>query len=111
MKNCPTANMNRSRLWGFEVSHIVASFLSLAVSNVVLNIMAAPLFLSWVLGGGVLIALKLLSIGQKDGHLEFALSFAAGPHIFLGHKKRGKDDKHITHKRSHKRELEAARSN
>ncbi len=88
MKNCPTSNMNKSRLWGFEVSHIVASFVALASSNVILNIMGQPLFLSWVFGLTTLTVLRIISHGQKNGHLELLARYIAEPHIFLGHKNR-----------------------
>lgn len=92
MKNCPTSNMNRSRLWGFEVSQIVASFAVLAGSNVALNIAGAPLLFSWVLGILTLITLRLVSHGQKDGHLELALRFACEPHVYLGHQTRRREE-------------------
>jgi hypothetical protein len=88
MKNCPTSNMNRSQLWGFEVSHLVASFGVLAASNVMLNIANAPLFLSWAFGFGTLAALRIISHGQKNGHLELLGRYVLEPHIYLGHKGR-----------------------
>jgi len=89
MKSCPTSNMNRSKLWGFEVSQIVSSFAVLAGTNVILNILGAPLIFSWVLGLTTLLILRVVSHGQKEGYLELALRFACEPHIFLGHKARG----------------------
>jgi hypothetical protein len=86
MKSCPTSNMNRSQLWGFEVSHIVTSFAVLAGSNVFLNIVRAPLFLSWVFGFVTLAALRLISHGQKNGHLELLARYVIEPHIYLGHR-------------------------
>lgn len=88
MKNCPTSNINKSTLWGFEVSHIVGAFAVLASSNVFLNIVGAPLIFSWVLGICVLIALRVISHGQKNGHLELMAQFVFMPHLFLGHKER-----------------------
>lgn len=88
MKNCPTSNMNKSQLWGFEVSHIVTAFSILAGSNVILNILKAPLFLSWVLGLGALAILRMVSHGQKNGHLELLARFVIEPHLYLGHKGR-----------------------
>lgn len=85
MTNCPTSNMNRSQLWGFEVSHIVTAFSILAGSNVMLNILKAPLFLSWGLGLGTLAILRFISHGQKNGHLELMARFMIEPHIYLGH--------------------------
>lgn len=85
MKNCPTSNMNRSQLWGFEVSHIIVSFSILAGSNVLLNILQAPLFLSWFLGLGTLAVLRVISHGQKNGHLELLVKYYIEPHLFLGH--------------------------
>lgn len=88
MKNCPTSNMNKSQLWGFEVSHIVAGFGVLAGTNVILNIFGGPLILSWVAGIISLVALRIVSHGQKDGHLELLGRFIFEPHIYLGHKGR-----------------------
>ncbi len=92
MKNCPTSNMNRSKLWGFEVSQIVASFFVLAFSNVILNISGNPLILSWVAGIGTLLTLRIISHGQKNGHLELLARFIADPHIYLGHSLRTKKE-------------------
>lgn len=88
MKNCPTSNLNRSTLWGFEVNHIVGAFAVLALSNVFLNIMGAPLIFSWAAGLAVLMILRVISHGQKNGHLELLLRFVLEPHIFLGHRGR-----------------------
>lgn len=88
MKNCPTSNMNKSQLWGFEVTHIVTSFGLLAASNVFLNIFGGPLIFSWVVGIVTLILLRVISHGQKDGHLELLGRFIFEPHVFLGHKER-----------------------
>lgn len=85
MKNCPTSNMNRSTFWGFEVSQIIAAFAVLASSNMLLNIFGAPLILSWGLGLTTLVALRVVSHGQKNGHLELLLRFLIEPHIYLGH--------------------------
>jgi hypothetical protein len=88
VKNCPTSNMNRSTLWGFEVNHIVGAFAVLALSNVFFNIIGAPLIFSWGIGLGVLVVLRLISHGQKNGHLELLVRFVTEPHIFLGHRER-----------------------
>ena len=93
MKNCPTSNMNRSRFWGFEVTHIVSSFLILATSNVLLNVLGLPLILSWVFGGVTLLVLRLVSHGQKNGHLELQMRFSTLPHIYLGHRNRSEYEK------------------
>jgi hypothetical protein len=85
MKNCPTSNMNKSKLWGFDVGQIVASFFVLAASNVMLNIAGAPLIFSWVFGLTTLIVLRIVSHGQKNGHLELMMRFVFEPHIYLGH--------------------------
>jgi hypothetical protein len=92
MKNCPTSNMNKSTLWGFDVSQIVASFFILAGSNVFLNILGLPLIFSWVLGLASLVTLRIISHGQKNGHLELLCRFVFEPHLFLGHKQRVKDE-------------------
>jgi len=81
--------MNRSQLWGFEVSHIVAAFGVLAGTNVMLNIFGAPLVFSWALGLMTLATLRIISHGQKNGHLELLARFVIEPHIFLGHQGRG----------------------
>lgn len=88
MKNCPTSNMNKSTLWGFDVSQIVASFFILAGSNVFLNILGLPLIFSWALGLTSLITLRIVSHGQKNGHLELLARFIIEPHLFIGHKYR-----------------------
>lgn len=80
--------MNRSKLWGFEVSQIVSAFFVLSASNVVLNIFGAPLILSWVFGILTLITLRVVSHGQKNGHLELLARFVTEPHIYLGHQGR-----------------------
>ena len=84
--------MNRSRLWGFEVSHIVTAFTVLAASNVILNILKAPLFLSWGLGLLTLTVLRIISHGQKNGHLELLARFVIEPHLYLGHSGRQRVD-------------------
>lgn len=91
MKNCPTSNMNKSQLWGFEVSHIIASFIVLAATNVILNIMGAPIILSWFFGLSTILILRVVSHGQKNGHLELLARFTIEPHLFLGHKMRKRD--------------------
>lgn len=88
MKSCPTSNMNRSKLWSFEVSHIVASFFVLAASNVTLNILGLPLIFSWVTGIATLALLRVVSHGQKEGHLELTARFMTEPHIYYGHQGR-----------------------
>lgn len=88
MKTCPTSNINKSTLWGFEVSHIVGSFAVLASSNVLLNIAGAPLIFSWALGILVLLALRIISHGQKNGHLELLVQYVLMPHIYCGHQGR-----------------------
>lgn len=88
MKNCPTSNMNKSQLWGFEVSHIIAAFIVLAGSNVMLNIVGLPLIFSWGLGLVTILGLRIVSHGQKNGHLELLARFTIEPHLFLGHQNR-----------------------
>ncbi len=90
MKNCPTSNMNRSQLWGFEVGHIVSSFAMLAGSNVILNITGGPLALSWLFGIVTLLVLRFISHGQKNGHLELLARFTSQPRIYFGHQERSK---------------------
>ncbi len=88
MRNCPTSNMNRSRFWGFEVSHIVTSFFMLAGSNVALNILGGPLILSWAVGAVTIATLRIISHGQKNGHLELQGRFLTQPHLYRGHRGR-----------------------
>lgn len=92
MRSCPTSNMNRSKFWGFEVSHVIASLAVLAISNILLNMLGAPILISWGLGIGTLIVLRVVSHGQKQGHLEMLVKFIASPHIFLGHQLRRKEN-------------------
>jgi len=92
MKSCPTSNMNRSKFWGFEVSHVIASLVVLAISNILLNMLGAPILISWGLGIGTLVVLRVVSHGQKQGHLEMLVKFIASPHIFLGHQLRRKEN-------------------
>jgi hypothetical protein len=77
--------MNKSKLWGFEVSQIVSAFFVLAASNVVLNIVGGPLIFSWAFGIVTLVILRIISHGQKNGHLELLGRFLAYPHVYLGH--------------------------
>lgn len=88
MKTCPTSNMNKSSLWGFDVSHIIISFVGLACSNVVFNIVNIPLVLSWLVGILLLVSMRVISHGQKNGHLELLSKFVFSPRIYLGHKGR-----------------------
>ncbi len=92
MKACPTSNMNRSKFWGFEVSHVIASLVVLAISNILLNMLGAPILISWGLGIGTLVVLRVVSHGQKQGHLEMLVKFIASPHVFLGHQLRRKEN-------------------
>ncbi len=86
--------MNRSKLWGFEVSQIVTAFLALAASNVALNILGLPLIFSWVAGIVTLVTLRVISHGQKNGHLELMGRYLTAPHLYLGQQgsKRNKED-------------------
>lgn len=88
MKNCPTSNMNQSRFWGFEVGHIVTAFGVLAGTNVLLNFVGGPLIFSWGFGLVTLAALRFISHGHKNGHLELLARFTALPHLYLGHQER-----------------------
>lgn len=92
MRPCPTSNMNKSKFWGFEVSHVIASLVVLAISNILLNMLGAPILISWGLGIGTLMVLRVVSHGQKQGHLEMLVKFIASPHIFLGHQLRRKEN-------------------
>lgn len=83
--------MNKSKLWGFEVSQIVASFFVLAATNVGLNIFGLPLIFSWVAGILMLVTLRVISHGQKNGHLELLVKFLSQPHVYLGHQGRSQN--------------------
>lgn len=84
--------MNRSKFCGFEVSHVIASLVVLAMSNILLNMLGAPILVSWGLGVGTLLTLRVISHGQKQGHLEMLVKFTVSPHIFLGHQLRRKEN-------------------
>lgn len=88
MKNCPTSNLNRSKFWGFEVSQILTAFVVLAGTNLFLNFLNWPLIFSWIAGLSTLLLLKVISHGQKNGHLELAALFVREPHVYLGHRDR-----------------------
>lgn len=90
MTNCPTSNMNKSKLWGFEVSQIVTAFFVLAATNVALNILGLPLIFSWGFGIVTLVTLRVVSHGQKNGHLELLVRFVTESHLYLGHQGRMK---------------------
>jgi hypothetical protein len=89
--------MNKSKFWGFDVSHIVMSFIILAGSNVLLNIVNLPLILSWIFGLIALVSLRVISSGQKEGHLELLIKYITSPRVFLGHKERNGKDETITY--------------
>lgn len=91
MRTCPTSNMNKSKFWGFEVSHVISSLAVLALSNIFLNMIRAPILISWGLGWGTLFTLRIISHGQQRGHLEMLAKYILSPHIFLGHQFRRKD--------------------
>ena len=83
--------MKKGKLWGFEIQHIISAAVMLIVSNIFLNIINAPLVLSWVFAAVTLIALRILSLGKKAGHLGFLMSWLKDPHLYLGITPRGKD--------------------
>ena len=85
--------MNKSKLWGFEVSHIVGSFAVLALSNVFFNVTEIPLIFSWVMGLLVLAILRVVSHGQKNGHLELLAQYVLEPHLYLGHQGRKRNER------------------
>lgn len=92
MRTCPTSNMNRSKFWGFEVSHVIASLGVLAISNICLNALGLSVLISWGMGLTTLLVLRVVSHGQKQGHLEMLVKFVASPHVFLGHQMRRKEN-------------------
>jgi hypothetical protein len=53
--------------------------------------MGLPLILSWGFGVTTLVVLRVLSSGQKEGHLELMAKYITEPHIYLGHKERRKN--------------------
>ena len=85
--------MNRSKLWGFEVSQIISSFIVLAASNVTLNMLGLPLIFSWAAGVLTLAALRVISHGKKSGHLELLGRFMTAPHVYFGHQGRFKKER------------------
>ncbi len=84
MRNNPTCHLKTSHLWGFEITHIVASFSVMMLSNFAFSSMGLPVFGSWILGIAMLLCLRILSIGKKAGHLGFVMSFLLKPRFFLG---------------------------
>ncbi len=54
------------------------------LSNFVLSALGLPVVISWVLGLGMLVNLRILSIGHKAGHLGFLLHFLVMPRILIG---------------------------
>lgn len=86
----PTIHMKKGKLWGFEIQHIISAAIMLIVSNIFLNIINAPLILSWVFAIVTLLALRLLSLGKKAGHLGFLVCWLKDPHLYLGVTPKGK---------------------
>ena len=93
MKPCPTSNMNKSRMWGFEVTHIIFAVSILMLTNLLISFVHGPLFI----GLGTLVTLRVLSIGQKEGHIEMVSQYIIQPHIFLGHANRIKKEANEKH--------------
>ncbi len=90
MLNNPTCHLKRSHIWGFEVAHLGLSLGLMMLSNFALSALGLPVVISWGLGLGLLVSLRVLSIGHKAGHLGFLLRFLVMPRIFIGARLRGK---------------------
>lgn len=84
MENNPTCHLKRSQLWGFEITHLLASFVLMMVSNLLFSALGLPLMISWILGLVALVCLRLLSLGKKLGHMGFLLSYLTRPRLYLG---------------------------
>ncbi|MBS1982741.1 MAG: hypothetical protein JST16_01100 [Bdellovibrionales bacterium] len=80
----PTANLRRSQLWGFEVTHTLGAFGAMTAANFICTSFHLPISLSWGVGIGTLAGLRILSIGKKAGHLGFLVQWLVEPHIYLG---------------------------
>lgn len=84
MLSNPASRIAKSELWGFEITHLLGALGVLGVSNFLLSLLRFPTILSWIVGVLTLIALRLMSAGQKPGHLLFVLEWLSKPHIHLG---------------------------
>jgi len=84
MQSNPTCHLKRSELWGFEVSHIVVSFIFMMLTNLICSALKLPVFASWFVGIGTLSVLRLLSIGKKAGHLGFVALYLVRSRLYLG---------------------------
>lgn len=80
------------------MGHVIASLGVLAISNILLNMIGASVLISWALGLCTLLFLRVISHGQKQGHLEMLMKFTFSPHIFLGHQlKRKETNENLSH--------------
>jgi hypothetical protein len=80
----PASRIAKSELWGFEITHLLGAIGVLAASNFLLSLLRQPTILSWIGGLFTLALLRLLSVGQKPGHLQFLMEWLGRPHVFLG---------------------------
>lgn len=90
MQSNPTCHLKRSHVWGFEIAHLGVSLGIMMLSNFALSALGLPVFISWVLGLTLLFTLRILSIGQKAGHLGFLLRFLMMPRLYLGSRLRAR---------------------
>ncbi len=88
IKTNPTARNFRQAMFGFEVTHVIGAVLSSCISNTALGVLGVPQWPSIVLGVFVLLALRVLSGGQKPGHLQFLALWLTRPRLYLGHANR-----------------------
>lgn len=80
----PTAKLSNSYIWGFEVSHVLIAVSCMLTSNMVFTALDIPVIFSWIVSATVLLSLRLLSLGKKQGHLLFLIQRMQSPTIFLG---------------------------
>lgn len=85
IKTNPAARNFRQAILGFEVTHVIGAVLSSCIVNTALGVLGAAQWPSIALGVIVLVFLRVLSGGQKPGHLKFLALWLSRPHLYLGH--------------------------
>ena len=81
----PTAKNFRQAIMGFEVSHVIGAVLSSCILNTLLGVLGLVQWPSIALGLVVLVGLRIVTSGEKPGHLQFAALWATRPRLYLGH--------------------------